>query len=322
MKNNPISNRPSGQGGKPSLAARITKAGSRQTYFTFRCLADRERVKAGFQAYAYFRWLDDLLDCTSGTAQGKAELLERQMSMLDACYRREAPGEVTTEEQMLVDLVQADLEEHSGLQIYLRNMMQVMAFDVARCGRLVSQAELDEYSRLLSSAVTELMYYLFGHDHSPAPDNTRYHAVFAAHIVHMLRDLVEDIEVGYFNLPSELVRAGMLSPEQVNSLAFRKWVFSRVALAHKYFQLGRQSIARAKSFRCRLAGYAYIARFEWMLRAIERDQYSLRRDYPERKSFKALVWMVWRVCSSTVKLPELKAGSGEQSALSHAGRQG
>ena len=76
-------------------------------------------------------------------------------------------------------------------------------------------------------------------------------------------------------------------------------------LARKYFMTGREYISRVKNPRCRLAGFAYLARFEWMLRLIERDDYRLRADYPERKSFRALIWIAWRVLASSVNLPGL-----------------
>ena len=45
-----------------TIAASITKAASKQTYYTIRFLADRERVADAYRAYAYFRWVDDRLD--------------------------------------------------------------------------------------------------------------------------------------------------------------------------------------------------------------------------------------------------------------------
>jgi phytoene/squalene synthetase len=315
MTDTPIPNSPQGQGGKRDLAAQITRAGSKQTFYTFRYLADRDHVDDGYRAYAYFRWLDDLLDCSSGIKPEKVALIERQQALLETCYRREKPVGVSREEQMLVDLISNDHEQHSGMQIYLRNMMQVMAFDVERCGRLISRAELNEYTRLLSTAVTELMFYLFGHRDPPPRTGTRYHAVYGAHVVHMLRDTVEDISAGYFNPPAEYLQAGTISIEQLHSLPFRKWVFTRVKLARKYFDLGRRYIAQAKCFRCRLAGFAYIARFEWVLRAIERDQYRLRPEYPERKRLTALLWMVGRVLTSSVNLRWMQAGLGKQPGL-------
>jgi len=316
MSSTIISKRPNIQRGKADLSARITKAGSNQTYYTFRLLADRGRVQDAFRSYAYFRWLDDLLDCNSGTQQEKLALLTRQQTLLDCCYQRQTPCNVSPEEQMLVDLIHNDGEEQSGLQIYLRNMMAVMSFDVERCGRVISNAELSEYTRLLSTAVTELLFYFVGHEDAPSRVDIRYYAVNGAHVVHMLRDMVEDISAGYFNIPGEYIKAQQISLEDLHNLSFRKWVFERVKLARQYFDVGRKYISQVKSFRCRLAGFAYLTRFEWMLRAIERDGYCLRAEYPERKSLRTGLWIGWRTLVSVLNLPWMRLEPGMQVALS------
>jgi phytoene/squalene synthetase len=48
------------------LASSITKAASKQTYYTIRYLVDRERVDDAYRAYGYFRWVDDILDAVLG----------------------------------------------------------------------------------------------------------------------------------------------------------------------------------------------------------------------------------------------------------------
>jgi phytoene/squalene synthetase len=308
--------------GETDLPTRITKAGSKQTYYTFRLLADRDRVQDAFRSYAYFRWLDDLLDTDSGTQREKIVLINRQQALLEACYRGELPTLVCPEEQMLVDLVHNDKEEHSGLQIYLRNMMAVMSFDVERCGRVITHAELTEYTHLLSTAVTELLFYFIGHEDSPSCVEPRYHAVNGAHVVHMLRDMVEDISAGYFNIPGEYIIAQQISLEELHSLSFRKWVFGRVKLARKYFKVGRKYISHVKNFRCRLAGFAYLTRFEWMLRVIERDGYCLRPEYPERKSVRAGLWIAWRTFMSVLNIPWMSLESGTQVALADQCEEG
>jgi hypothetical protein len=40
-----------------TVASLITKAASKQTYFTIRCLVDRERVDDAYRVYGYFRSL-------------------------------------------------------------------------------------------------------------------------------------------------------------------------------------------------------------------------------------------------------------------------
>jgi phytoene/squalene synthetase len=282
-----------------TLAAAITKVASKQTYYTIRLFVDRERVDDAYRAYGYFRWVDDVLDAEvpvgedTGISSEKIAFVNRQKSLLEACYRGQVPDDVCVEEWMLVDLVRHDTEKNSGLKSYLRNMMDVMIFDAHRRGRIISQAELSEYSRMLATAVTEALYYFIGHDNLTPYHDSRYLAVTAAHITHMLRDAIEDAEAGYFNVSREYLQTHGIAPQEVESWAYRAWVCQRVELAHMYFKAGRECTAKVKSLRCRLAGYAYTARFEWMLRTIERDNYCLRAEYPERKSLWAGLWIGW-----------------------------
>jgi phytoene/squalene synthetase len=296
-------NKPAMKGGKTDLAAAITRAASKQTYYTIRFLADRDRRQNAFRAYAYFRWVDDSLDTNSNSSEGKKAFIDQQCVLLEACYRGEPAVDTSPEEQMLVGLVGSDVEKDSGLELYLRNMMAVMSFDVERRGRVISRAELSQYSLWLSKAVTEYMFYFFGHKDPPPCSTTRYKAVFGAHVVHMLRDMSDDIALGYYNIPGEVLDAGHITVDDRNSLQFRNWVYERVQLAYRYCRAGRLYIAQVKNLRCRLAGFFYLARFEWILKAIERDQYCLRPEYPERKSLKVFIWMAWRVVKLLVNVP-------------------
>jgi phytoene/squalene synthetase len=203
---------------------------------------------------------------------------------------------------MLVELIQKDQEKNSGLHCYLHNMMAVMAFDADRRGRLISQMELNEYTRLLASAVTEAMHYFIGHCCYSPHTETRYLAVTAAHITHMLRDTFDDIQAGYFNIPREVLNINHISPYDVSSSAYRSWVKSRVGLARKYFRAGRDYLAHVQNPRCRLAGYAYAARFEWLLDTFEREGYLLRPQYNERKSLSTGLRMMSSALGSMINL--------------------
>ena len=267
-----------------TLAPSITKTASQQTYYTIRFLADRERVADAYRAYAYFRWVDDTLDAESRVAQDRMAFLERQKSLLERCYQRESIQDAALEEQMLIELVQHDHEKNSGLQAYLRHMMHVMEFDAKRRGRLISQTELNEYTRWLASAVTESMHYFIGHGEYSPQEETRYLAVTGAHIAHMLRDTFDDIQAGYYNIPREVLEAERMQPQDTQTKAYRDWVRGRVELARECFKAGRDYLARVENPRCRLAGLAYTARFEWLLDTIEQENYILRPEYSERKS--------------------------------------
>ncbi len=276
-----------------SLAASITRAASKQTYYTIRLLADRDLVEDAYRAYAYFRWVDDMLDGDRLSVSDRLVFLNRQQALVQACYRSEWPRRPADEENMLVELIRDDREPHSGLQAYIRNLMGVMAFDANRRGRLISEAELDGYTHQLAVAVMEAIHYFIGHGCRTPQDERRYQAVEAAHITHMLRDTLDDIQAGYFNAPREMLEAHHIGPEDVHSPAYRDWVRSRIDLARARFQGGSEYLRQVENRRCRLAAFAYVARFTGVLNAIEREEYRLRPAYPECKSWNSALSMIW-----------------------------
>jgi phytoene/squalene synthetase len=287
------------------LAARITRNSSTQTYYTIRLLADHDLAPDAYRAYAYFRWVDDILDADTGLKSEKVVFVTRQQSLLDMCYRGQPTKDVCREEQMLVDLVGHDHETNSGLHSYLYQMMAVMVFDVERRGRTITQSELDDYTESLSIAVMDALHYFIGHN-SPTPDNSaRYLAVQGAHIIHMLRDMCDDTVSGYFNIPREYLESSVISLRDMESQAYRTWVKSRIQLARQDFNAGRGYICQVKNLRCRLAGFAYTARFEWMLRTIESEKYHLRNCYPDRKSLHAGLWMFWTILTSALSFSKM-----------------
>lgn len=275
----------------PALAASITREASTQTYYTILLLADRDRVADAYRAYAYFRWVDDMLDGDGMDDRARRAFVERQQALIERCYRGDQPGRLADEEWLLADLIGADDGQHTGLQTYIRDMMAVMAFDAGRRGQLISAAALNQYTSWLATAVTECMHYFIGHGCDTPRGEARCAAVTAAHIVHMLRDTIDDGGAGYFNIPREVVEAQGIDPSDVTGEAYRAWVKGRVNLARSLFQRGREHLTRVENARCRFAAYAYVARFEYLLDLIERDGFHLRAAYPERKGAAAALWM-------------------------------
>lgn len=280
----------------PTLAKTITKAASKQSYYTIRFLVDRDRVSDAYRAYAYFRWVDNILDADTGSRSERLMFANRQKTLLEQGYRGEPVGQLCSEETMLIDMIESDVEPDSGLQKYLRNMMAVMLFDAERRGRLVTQSDLTEYTHCLAVAVTEALHYFIGHDDASPHDEVRYQAVTGAHLTHMLRDALEDTDAGYYNLPRELVAAHGIAPWDVNSKGYREWVKENVKKARMCLKVGRDYLSRVENLRCRIAGYAYIRRFEIVLDCIEREGCLLRAEYPERKTYTCrIVMMFWAV---------------------------
>jgi phytoene/squalene synthetase len=90
-----------------NITSSVTKTASKQTYYTVRFLADRDRIDDAYRTYTYFRWVDDILDADSGSgplprygeATERISFLERQKSLLESCYRGEQPRDVDLEGQ-------------------------------------------------------------------------------------------------------------------------------------------------------------------------------------------------------------------------------
>jgi phytoene/squalene synthetase len=265
------------------ISLHITKAASKQAYYTIRLLADRDRQCDAYRAYAYFRWVDDWLDQPGVDRPQRAAFLQRQQRLVTCSYRGGWLDDLLPEERLVIELIQSDPDVHNGLHSYISNMMAVMAFDANRRWRQISAVELDHYTLSLATAVTDALHYFIGHEGAPCQAHARYFPAVGAHITHMLRDTIEDVGLGYFNIPREFLQAQGIAPDAVESAPYQEWVKSRVNLAHAYFDDGVRYLDQVQNLRCRLAGYAYIARFVGLLDTLTQEDYRLRRAYPEFK---------------------------------------
>jgi phytoene/squalene synthetase len=307
-----------------SLAAAITRAASRQTYYTIRFLVDRARRADAYRAYAYFRWVDDVLD--GGAARSCVELpraerlafVDREQALLEACLGGESPDPACPEEAILVDLLRRADPGDFELRSYLRHMMRVMVFDARRRGRLITSQELDDYTRSLAIAVTDAMHHFIGHASVGAPDDPdRIRAATGAHILHMLRDTDTDVRAGYFNTPREVLEAFSLGPGDVRCDAYRAWVRERVREAESHLDAGSAYFARIASPRHRFAGLAYVARFRWLIDRLERDGFQLRETYADVAGPAAKVRMAAFV--TTAMLPRRRAVAGRDRRIAARG---
>lgn len=262
-----------------SLARAITWAGSKQTYFTARLLVDKDLVDDCYRAYAYFRWADDVIDDSTRSSEERLNFINRQKRLIEQSYRNEKPLDMLPEEEIVADLISHDRRENQGLVSFIHNFLAILEFDAHRRGRLIGSEELTWYSSRLAEAVTDGIQYFVGNNHPyPITDN-RYQAVFAAHVTHMLRDMVPDVEEGYINIPEEYLKAHNITPDEVNNPKLRAWVRERVQLARRCLCQGKQYLEELEVLRCKVAGFWYCVRYEGVLDAIERDNYVLRKAY-------------------------------------------
>jgi phytoene/squalene synthetase len=272
-----------------ALARSITRAGSKQAYYTARLLVDKDLVDDSCRAYAYLRWVDDVVDGSSLSDDERISFVRRQRALIDRLRRNESQDDLTAEEEILATLMSHDRGENSGLQSFICSMFAIIEFDAYRKGRLISHQELTWYSDCVGRAVTEGSQYFIGNGHAYPESDNRYRASIAAHITHMLRDMLQDIADGFINVPREYLEAHGIGPIEVDSPPFRAWVRSRVQQARQYFSEGKRYLDRLDVLRCKMAGHWYCARFEGVLDTIERDDYILRAAHKER--WKLSAWL-------------------------------
>lgn len=265
------------------LAHSITWASSKQSYITARLLADRDLADDCLRAYAYFRWADDTIDISLQSQDERTAFITRQKSLIQKLYAHERQLDLSPEEAMLADLIAHDRGLDSGLRSFIRNFMAVIEFDAYRIGRPISRRELAVYTTCLGTAVMDGLLYFIGNGHPYPRTPNRTQAVIGAHVTHMLRDTLEDLPVGFVNIPAEDIESRGILLDDVESEPFRLWVREQVEQAKSCFREGKRYIDSLDVLRAKLAGVWYCARFECILNAIQRDGYRLRSDYPESR---------------------------------------
>jgi phytoene/squalene synthetase len=283
-----------------ALARSITWNSSKQTYYTARTMVDKELMDDAYRAYAYLRWVDDTIDIISQSDEERIAFTKRQRDLLDRLYRKDIPDDLTPEEEMVACLIRHDGEENSKLRSFICNMFDIIEFDAYRRGQLISQEELIWYSDSLSKSIIDGLQYFIGHGHPYSKADDRYLAAIAAHIIHMLRDMLDDVQDGYFNIPREYLEAHNLTPLEFNNPSFLAWVKDRVELARAYFRRGQKYFDQVDILRNKITGYWYCIRFEVVLDTIEREGYVLREEYNEKNKISTMLKFAWKCLSLTI----------------------
>jgi phytoene/squalene synthetase len=283
------------------LARNITKTGSIQTYYTAKLMVDKDLVDDFFRAYAYFRWIDDVIDITAESDEERRRFTAAQRQLIDDFYAKNPVAGLQREEEILQDLIFNDRGEDSGLKSFICNMFAIIEFDAHRKGRLICSEELDWYVNTLGKSVTDGLLYFIGNG-SPYPEaSNRYQAGTAAHISHLLRDTDQDKRDGFFNIPSEYLLEKDIKVDDVDDPAYKEWVRTRVETARLMFVDGKKYLDGLDVLRSKIVGYWYCARFEVVLDTIEADGYRVRQEYHERRQIRTWLKILWLGLSLSVK---------------------
>jgi phytoene/squalene synthetase len=286
---------------KNKLARSITRKSSKQSYYTAKFMVDNCLEEDCYRAYSYFRWVDDVVDTTCQTRDQRVSFIQRQKILVDQLFDKQRPDDLTAEEEIIADLIQNNCEDNSKLRSYIVNFLAIIEFDAHRKGRLITQNELTWYSKRLGIAVTDAIQYFICNGHPYPEDEAQYLAATAAHMVHMLRDMREDVAEGYINIPREYLEQYNIEPGDFESPAMRNWVKSQIELAKRYSSAGKRYLDGLDVLRCKIVGYWYCLRFEGVIKTIEKEGYILRTHYPKQYMLFSYLRFAWMGISISVR---------------------
>ncbi|NIM47528.1 MAG: squalene/phytoene synthase family protein [Candidatus Aenigmarchaeota archaeon] len=200
--------------------------------------------------YAYFRWLDDIVDSVRLDPEVVRFKIKREHQFLELLYgEKETPEELSTEELFLAHLVRFDIQHAKNMQEDIERLLSALEFDAKRHGHICSKEEINRY--IENNAIPYINIALKIFDVFDLPKENLYELGRCGFIIDYINDLKTDIELGYINIPKEELVAYRINLGDFNSAALRQWV------QDKLDYLGNQ-ISESENGLNRLSGLAGI----------------------------------------------------------------
>ena len=144
------------------------------------------------------------------------------------------------------------------LRPVVQGMWRALDFDAQRSEAPLTDNELERQTRWVADAYLDALWHCSGSDGTPPP--ALYWLSRAATAVHMVRDLEEDLALGYCNVPlsAGCHRTGEpLTPAQAHP-----WMRVRLRTAEDWFQRGRSALPMVHRLRTRLLLRLFAWRYE------------------------------------------------------------
>lgn len=206
-----------------------------------------------YMAYAYFRWLDDLVDQVEISRNLAIEIVERQRMLVQAWYSGKDPAPLDRSEALLRAVIEHDRRTGYRLHHMIGSFLAALAWDAERRHTVVSQHDLDRYSLWLGCAYAEGLLFGLGLDPADAAYQGAIDACgVAAHLAHLVRDLRIDLALGYINISTEDIERFSIDLADPRLRGVGRWVPTTVERAQILFQQGRMQRRAMPSLRARL----------------------------------------------------------------------
>lgn len=277
------------------LAITQFKKRKMSTYRLLKLLYSQHVVSLFSLVYTYFRWLDDLIDLPSSTDKERQETIRRQKYLFTSFYsdEKQLPHDLNQQERMLQLVIKYDIRNGFCLQKYISQMIKALEFDVERRYQIVSKNVLNDYSRRLGQSYTGVFTIItVGDQLSPDVYAQLGQGGVAAHLVHILRDLHEDISYGYYNFGKEDAKKYGMSINQISDAAIETWAYEVSKKAWVMFNAGFRGLKSVRSTRYHLLYNTIVAPYFFLLKKIESNNYKLNEQnwLSNKEKIHALAW--------------------------------
>ena len=164
------------------------------------------------------------------------------------------------------------------LQPVVRGMWRALHFDAHRTHAPLTDDELEQQTRHVGDAYLDALWHCSGSEYTPPP--ALYWLSRAATAVHMVRDLEEDLALGYCNVP---LSAGChRSGEALTVAQAAPWMSARLQTAQDWFQRGRSVLPEVRSRRTRTLLRLFAWRYEGTARRLATPLNDAPRRLPPR----------------------------------------
>ena len=240
-------------------SAKITKTESPFSYSLGHLLFLPERKDYLFLAYAYFRWLDDYVDQVNIPSELVKDIVDRQIFLATHWYSGEPLVATTSQEENLHLIIQQDSNQWgNSLRPMIFDFMGAIKWDTERRYRMPVKRDLQSYSLKLGRGYSSGLLFGLGID----PENKKYvgfrdNCGIGAHLVHILRDFIIDINIGYINVDLESwnllhLKNADLDNTKLLQRRLLPWAKTVIVNARYYFSIGLKNLLASRNVKIQL----------------------------------------------------------------------
>jgi hypothetical protein len=155
-------------------------------------------------AYAYMRWLDDIVDNISNNESTINNFLVHQRKLINNLYNGKNITTQIEQEKLLIDFINYDISIGCQLKEDFLIMLETLFFDLNRRHKICTKFEIEEYSYRMAKSFSSFILHFLNGENVKEKEEIITLASYGCQ-AYMLRDLAEDIKNGLINIDKETI---------------------------------------------------------------------------------------------------------------------